>query len=1474
MTHSFWRRFFALLPIVTQLCTLKLPTSIITAPVDALTAIPSQLICTSYYEATPIHLTKLSSFQFQDSNLYLTLQSMEYTSLFDLSPRIWSDIGEKVGMGPLQRLLMVGSKSLTNCLSGLVFTRLRCSLYRLKPRMNDTVSNLAPRLRVFSILRTHSLTLLFPRLMPEWLYLAAQMVLRREKDGYLGGMLTGIDFSITRSALEEIPWIRNWFIMQGYATLVSTHLDCGEAGFFASLHSMRILIDSPSNWTHKPEVFGQLWGNPPWRRCALAPSSSQSKDLNADSKPCQPAKDRLHSNDAITDDRSSSSDFSPHCSDNGSGSKIYPINMDQLDHLTVLEVEDNTDAISGALEFHLENAPELSFFRLSFLARPSDHDKPLIIKISSESKMQHLKVHNIWFERTAEKTNRPSGHASFGLCTRGVPNIRCLSLAGVAWAPYQRIHRRQLHTLEELRLEHCVIGECAWELQWPPNLRKLSLFNTFIACEPNTDLEDWNKALAYNVPRANDFLRSFNPMTLPLHLKELSVSGNVCDWKCDDAHTDVIRKWNVAALNKLVAERPRDFSVLFHGGYHAEDMVVPQLHINRATLLSKPIPCRNLTKLLLQNGSSITPRVLSYMPASLHTIIYSRPTIHTFALARKLPTELTNEWKDSDVFSTAAKNLLRVQVGRIFWTYLLPVRIISRDIITDPLCHKKSLKIVCLLNWFLRSALLQTNRLPEDGYPEEFSSLDTWAMLYILAHYWREWTIRGRFNCRWILATPIPSEIEGLIWEFSRDNERVAVVEKLEKRSDAARQERRLLKAKLKDSKLKDKILRPDKDKCKKKSIESEKVDLVVLDPEFVNKKRAGSVTAVLVPAPLIKNSPPGFHDFVNFSDVSWSMVLQNLLRLELRAIPHTQLRLLQDACLPMLEHLLVSVSPSSMLTAQDHQFFVLETFRSPLQQLVFYSADGFLLLPITPSKHICTRNLKRLVTCNSMSDVELAAYPELRVAGIIPYQPKDAHDASSIGRGPNCSKFDDTANAYFRKYLQLRREVHRQDLMRTTPNNKAPTEPISPNARRLFKPAFGHCERTIAEPEDPYFDEVLNPRLCFRFPKASTFVFTGAACAIPRPPDLSVQRKSSRRITGALGRLGRWFSAGNIDPSLSTASPPESSSSPSQTSTSSSSPAWSGPVAYSSAPNLFSSFRLSASGESFCSATSDSASSTYSTESYTPASESYFPPGTPVGDHSSLSSSGSSVSQLSSISSLSKSSKKDKSKSKKESSIITVQSALQRALPANFETHFERFTLGPNLSHWAIPDNILTIDLTDSVDFDASPKKARKMCKCGGFRVCPFWHYDSDASLSITLETLRLPKTLTSLKLMAIEPITAESLLSLLPPNLLLLHIYNQTGDANAPYIMFKSSRMLPSLMEDVFTPHISILPELGRITPNWFPTSLWRLVCSGNPPSPAVLPKTITIAIVGGKTVLATHSQSDSSFYQHVQNRGKVHI
>lgn len=1413
-------------------------------------------------------IATLNASTYRGSNPISHCLSMESRGLCDLSPRMWSEIGERVGLGPLQRLLMAGSKSLNDCLRGLVFTRLRCSFYRLQPRLNDSVSNLAPRLRIFSILRTHSLTLLFERLMPEWLYLAAQMVLPRESDGYLGGILTGIDYSITRSALEEIPWVRNWFVMQGYATLVATRLDCGDAGFFASLQSMRIVTDSSSNWTHKLDINSPVWGNAPWRRFALAPAVPQSKDLILHPKAASTSTCLLKQNGSLTNG------FSSLCAAFSSESKIYRLNLADLDLLTVLEVEDNTDAMSDKLEIHLETAPELSFFRLAFLSRPTDHEKPFIIKISSESKMQHLKVHNMWFERTAEKTNRPSGHASFGLCTVGVPSIRCLSLAGVAWAPYHRIHRRQLHALEELRLEHCVLGECAWELQWPPNLRKLCLFNTFIASEPNnTDLA-WDDALEHNVPRPNDFLRMLNPMNLPLHLQELFVSGNVCDRKCEDAHFDVVRKWSAAALNKLVKERPRDYSVLFTGGYYADDMLVPQMHINPATLLNRPIPCRNLAKLQLSNGSSITPLALASLPASVQTIIYSRPAIHTFALARKIPTDLTNEWKDTDVFRLTAANLKRVQVGRIFWTYLLPLQSISRDVIPDPLCRKKSLKIVCLLNWFLRSALLQTNYLTLETYPEEFAMLDTWAMLYLLANFWREWLVSGRFNSRWILATPIPDEIEGLIWEFSRDNERVAVVEKLEKRSGAARHERRLLKAKMKEAKLKDKTSKLEKDKIKKKAKEEERSDIIMLDLDYVTNKRAGSVTAVLVPAPLIKNSPPGFHDFVNFSDVSWSAVLKHLLRLELRAIPHNQLRLLQDACLPMLEHLLVSLSSSSIITARDHQFFVLETFQSPLQQLVFYAFDGFLLLPIAPAKQICTRNLKRLVTCNSMSDVELAAYPELRTVAIVPYQPKDAHDASAIGRGPNHSRFDDTADAYFRKYLHLRREIHRQDLARSNPKCKTAAEQTSPNARRLFRPAVGHCERTIAEPEDPYCDDVLNPRLCFRFPKASTFVFTGAACLLPRPSDPSLQHKSSKRITGALGRLGRWFSAGNIDPSLSTASPPETSPSPSKAPLHASSPAWDGPVAYSSAPNLFSSFRLFASGDSFCSATSDSTSSHYSTESYTPASEAYFPPGTLVGDHASLSSSSSSASRVSANPSYSSSKSSKKDKNKKESGILTVQNVLHRALPPNFATHFERFTLGPNLSHWVIPENIHTIDLTDPVDFEASPTKARKMCKCHGFHVCPFWHYDSDASLSITLETLRLPKTLASLKLMAIEPITAESLLSLLPPNLLVLHIYNQTGDANAPYIMFKCPRMLPTRMEDVFTPHISILPELGRITPNWFPSSLWRLVCSGNPPSPTSLPETLMIAIVGGKTISASRSQADFSFFQNGHNRGKASI
>lgn len=1425
--------------------------------------------------------------------------SLEYPLRPDicrLPNEVWSRIGEEIGLAPLQRLLMAGSKPLAEYLRTLTFRSIRCSFYRLYPQEGDTVSKLAPRLRVFNLLKSVTVTLLFDRLAPEWLYLASQMVNRRysESDDYLGGILTGVDYSITRMALEQIPWIRNWHLMQGHATLVGTGLSQGDAGYFASLSKMRIVIDTPSRWTSNLVPHSCLWGPTSWIYRPASVASSRIPDVRTLRNSSELAYNQGRANpilkSPVKDEKTEA--LPPTfaqvnaCSSStyDIDSWTYPLNIHGMNHLVSLEVEDCTDTLSGMVHIDLESASKLSYFTLFFQTRPT---RPaLIFKITSSSEMRRLTAHNTWFDRASERTKRrPSGSASFGLCTLGIPKISQLSLSGIAWAPYYRIHRRHLSFLEDLHLENCVLGESAWELEWPLRLRKLSLFNTFIACEPNAEMDEWRQVLRTEVPRPVDFVRSFNPMTLPPRLRKLSISNRAQEWSdvpTQESNVDVIRKWNAAALTKIVRKRPRDFSLIIGGGYDAEDMDTPYMLITRTRLLEKSIPCPNLLHLHLQNGSSLTPQSLTYMPKTLETLINTTPQADCMILREQLPMDLSGEWKDTDVFNPSIRGLRKVHVNRIFWTFLIPFDLVKKDVIIDPLFRKKSLKIICLLNWFLRSALHQALRLPKNQYPEQFSGLDTWAMLYMMARYWKEWTFRGKFDCRWILATPIPKEIEGLVWEFNRHNERAQVVERLERHSSAAKEEKKLLKKKGKKfvdkHKEEKKERQNEKGKHKHRVLEAQKPDLVVLDADFVAKKVGDSVTAVLIPAPPIKNPPPGFETFVNFRDVSWNMVLQHLLRLELKEIPGADLRLLQEAKLPKLQHLLVSVDLRVDTTPKERCFFSLDSFHSPLEQLVFYSSDGFLELPTAPERHICTKNLKRLVTCNSMSDCELATFPELRAIAIVPFKLFDRHSPFLQNRHPSYANQEAISSAYFRKYLHLRREAVRQEALRFSPKIKIFSDPSCPKLQKLYKPAVGSAVRAFEPTIASYTDPVHQERLSFNFPNPSTFVFTGVSFSLLSPPSTYSQRKASTRLGNVLERFGRWISTGSLSTPLSSSTGAVGLNTPSKSSLTSSTPFSSSnnPYGSSSTPNLFSAnHQLSDSANSLSSANSDSNDSSLSVD---PSQQDYIGTGrytmAPSAELNYLSSSSSSISSMSPM--LSKAySKASMKEIKKDPGYLTISKVLHHAFSTTFQTHFERFTLSPDLSKWEIPDCVHTIDLTDPVDVEASPPKARKICKFNGYHNCPLWHYDSDASLSIDLETLKLPVGLTHLILMAIEPIKAEALLNLLPPSLLLLHIFNQAGDANVAQEFFTQTLRLPPSIQDVYAPHIFILPEPTRITPEWFPATLWRIICSGKAPRHIDLPKSIKLAVIGGRIVLPLGASEDaSSLSNNYRSPGKSSI
>lgn len=200
---------------------------------------------------------------------------------------------------------------------------------------------------------------------------------------------------------------------------------------------------------------------------------------------------------------------------------------------------------------------------------------------------------------------------------------------------------------------------------------------------------------------------------------------------------------------------------------------------------------------------------------------------------------------------------------------------------------------------------------------------------------------------------------------------------------------------------------------------------------------------------------------------------------------------------------------------------------------------------------------------------------------------------------------------------------------------------------------------------------------------------------------------------------------------------------------------------------------------------------------------------------------------------------------------VINLESIKNRVLTTLLPGHtFQRLALCPFLHEWEIPRGVTTLDLTEDCagalstwenPIDAPPFLAS---------TNPQWLYAKDAHLSVYLEYLPLPATLTTLRLACIVESTATDIFEFLPATLLHLHLLNQTPLNLKKRPKVKEGRKLPPpKIVDIYAPNVTLLGG-GRPEIRQWPSSLTRLVCYtlGAPPHLSQLPANITTAIIKG--------------------------
>lgn len=478
------------------------------------------------------------------------------TYLWNVSDDIWQTLSEWIGMHGILRLWSAGSSTLTTALQRVVFRRLVCNTIRTERLKAGTVGELRPFFLFFEKMRALELELVLQKPSPELLFLASRMVAKPSQR-------TEINYDIGKEELEAIPWMNR---LENYHSVTFMNASpllvddtplpfCSPSdGSFAQVSAATLLLGS--GHTSRAVTRHCIRYERPDGEIALRYPFGTDLNFNA-----------------------------------------YPTNLILSGLMTMREMHLVEETLLGEWKFDFTSLPNLVSFRFDFSSAVFKRFQNAITILGTENLTTLILNHRI---RSQEAFD------TFMLDTTGVPNIRHLELTHVVWSIYSRMHWSQLSTsLEYLHLSYCIIGDDAWNLRFPPNLKHLRLESIFTAVEPEVKYEDWVLAHLMGVKGYLHKTATINPLLLPASLETLVFRGPPKNESSPpfNPDEDIIADWNLDTEQYIRTRRHSDWSILT--GYEIfPSKTAVSLTLNGATM-QEGTALRNLKVLRTDKDSNI-----------------------------------------------------------------------------------------------------------------------------------------------------------------------------------------------------------------------------------------------------------------------------------------------------------------------------------------------------------------------------------------------------------------------------------------------------------------------------------------------------------------------------------------------------------------------------------------------------------------------------------------------------------------------------------------------------------------------------------------------------------------------------------------------------------------------------------------------------------------------------------------------------
>ena len=665
--------------------------------------------------------------------------------LYDLSGDAWRLIGDFIGLLGLQRLRETGSRALRLTLSRVIFRTLRGSLLP-DDRGVSTLRDVALRMGLCLELQAEEVeyslsteNLILPSLHGTSVYHYLIALL------FTPPSARSACLDLDMNELKAIPWIR----LLNYFQRISLRRKTPLRSISALTSALSDAPIGPSQDIVAPSVIDS--------RTVVVTLSSFSYD----------SEDLLSLLEGVSFLSGSQISTWSHLSD----ARFAPVSFFSTLPLLETLVLDILE-FSGERHFDLSSASSLKSFKICLMPNSSRDVPRNSVSITCS---QHLTaIIAIYCPTANSQTIRP-----LELHIKGTSNLRSLTASCLHWGAFWRIHRSALSdSLEELDLIESCLGEDAWNVDWPPKLKKLRLVDAW-SDHTFVDSFSWHQAHE-GMEEGNRKVYCLDPLALPSTLEYLEYRRT---WAAlhttlppieSNLEHGVVKTWRIDTERFFVEKRSKQMAN-FMPVLKPLDGLLVELSICYATLDYQILPCPNLKVLLLANG---VVDDLNLLPPSLTALtitgdLKGRPTYSKpkqcfellFPRARKL-LQGSNSTNQADSFSLLPElRSCEITLGsQKMWPFLLPlnqVEDILSDLQSSSVVHGER-KTIDLAHWLLRSICVVI------GLPAGFdtdTSLSAYERAKTFHIYWDSaLTPSDDRDYYWIPTLDLPSQISSIIW--------------------------------------------------------------------------------------------------------------------------------------------------------------------------------------------------------------------------------------------------------------------------------------------------------------------------------------------------------------------------------------------------------------------------------------------------------------------------------------------------------------------------------------------------------------------------------------------------------------------------------------------------------------------------------------------------------------------------------------